>query len=96
MTETELRQLIERVAARFERPVDPAAIDALYEPARPHLNDVTRALANREITIDFLESSVMKILTNARPIMLNESISRVDARVVRMSMSKECPYSFWC
>jgi len=100
MTEGELRQLIERVAEDFRRSsnygVSEAARQALLQPAIPHLDDVTGELDRGNITVAFLEMSVRQILDNSLIDVRDRRLDLVDALAVERSLSRYCPYLFWC
>lgn len=93
-------QLVNGAADRFEKwhhiRVDAAARDALIWPAIPHTDSVVMALKSGEITIKFLDSSILSILEHARSIGLSSHQDVVTKESVRAAMQRFCPYVFWC
>jgi hypothetical protein len=102
MNEEELLDLIDRVSDRFEQSfhvrVIQAARTALFLPARPHIEDVTRNLELNIITISFLENSVYEILNHAYADNRKPDLGLIDIDydAVQRSMQRYCPYLFWC
>jgi hypothetical protein len=97
MTEADMQMMIHRVADLFEREqylrVDETARWALLSPAIPHMEEVNRGLATYTISVPFLEQSVQQVLENARPFVRGNI---VDENAIKQSMTRQCPYLFWC
>jgi len=100
VTENQLKQLIDRVSDQFQKSTGYSVIgsarEALFRPAVPHLPDVTRELERRRITEAFLENSVREILDNTIEDLSRIKIRYVNGEAVEKSMSRKCPYLFWC
>ena len=100
MTRQELNVLVRGVAQRFEKEtgmsITARALDALVIPALPHLETVTRELDEGKVTIPFLEDSVRTVLVNARTVAGERGEAAIAFYAIRESMTKECPYLFWC
>jgi hypothetical protein len=92
--------LVHRVADQFQQKrrmvVDPSARDALIAPALPHADNVAQALARKEITVQFLEECVTKLLERARRFASAAGVRHVNGPAVEQAMEKDCPYLFWC
>ncbi len=95
-----ISSLVNDTADKFEdwhrMPVDRDARMAFINPAQPHVAQVVEALRRKDITEEFLESSVVTVLSNARSIALPDRVGRITARPVEVSMSRYGPYVFWC
>ena len=100
MNRQELNVLVRGVAQRFEKEtgmsITARVLDALVIPALPHLEAVTRELAEGKVTVPFLEDSVRTVLMNARTVAVERGENAIAFYAVRESMKRECPYLFWC
>lgn len=100
MTQDDMRKLIQDVCQQFKRDtrlsVTEQAVNALLEPAVPHLSDVTRELREGRISTVFLRKSLRTVLDNAQPIARQRKHSYIGSQDVNDSMAMECPYVFWC
>ena len=72
------------------------ALDALVTPALSHLDTITRELAERTITLPFLEGAVRTVLVNAGAIAVEWGETAISFYTVRESLKKDCPYLCWC
>jgi len=100
MNQHQLKELIDRVSNDFERDESIKVLEsgrfALLKPALPHLDDVTRELHERRITVRFLEGSVDVVLNNAAEDLQVRKSRAIDDSAVERSIAKYCPYLFWC
>lgn len=100
MNSDEMQALIHSVCNEFYQSsgflVSEIAIDELFKPTIPHLQDVTQKLRNGHISIAFLRQSLTTVLNNARIFAIERDKKYIGFKDVRDSMEKECPYVFWC
>jgi hypothetical protein len=100
VTEQEMQDMIDRVADRFEQAsnttVTPLARKALLIPALPHMEEVSRDLQTKKISVQFLESSLQRVLENALTVMRERDVRSIDDHSVQQSIARNCPYLFWC
>ncbi len=62
----------------------------------PGLDTITRELAERKITVPFLEGAVRTVLVNAGAITVGRGETAISFYTVRESLKKDCPYLCWC
>lgn len=96
----DLRDLVNRVAVRFESQTSMSVFDSarqeLINRALPYQDHLEKELETGKITIEFLESSLFTVLTNAREIADSWGQNHVDENTTQESMRRYCPYLFWC
>ena len=95
-----LGALVNQAADRFESAHDTRVTDdgrqALIDPAKPYESHVQTELARGNVTYQFLEDSVTKVLDNGLEIAKSENVEEINAYVVKKSMKRYCPYIMWC
>jgi len=88
------------------------AINALIKPALPHLKKVSKALDKGKLSPEFLTSCLRVVLENAVVVTLETrgvevlayagqeevipEATEIDEESIRKSISRYCPYLFWC
>ena len=72
------------------------ALDALVTPAVSHLDTITRELAERKITMPFLEGVVRTVLVTVGALTVERGETAISFYTVRESLKKDCPYLCWC
>ena len=100
MNKREMKDLIRLVCEEFHREtrfsVTEYAIEELFAPTIPHLEEVSQELLNENITTDFLHRSIRTVLNNARGFASERKRTYIGYQEIKESMDKECPYVFWC
>lgn len=96
----DFQKLVSRISDQFELQntieVLPKARKALSEPANEYTDHVEQEISEDNISIEFLEDSLRKVLENALDIAKELGLEEIDEHVIQESMNRYCPYLFWC